>query len=319
MVLFVWAIALNAQTLKFSSDGRFKISQLTDTHYYLGGEKSQAVLDNLKVVAESERPDLFVLTGDIVTARNNTIESWKSLTEALEQYNTPYLVVFGNHDDEGDRSRKEIYDYLRSRKLCLIADADNVSGVANYSLPIYSSKGSKEAFVLYAIDSKSYSTEKGKGVEGYGWIGRDQINWFAATNEMWKSKNEDIKGMMFFHIPLPEYRLAWEQKSFRKGMKGEDECAPEINTGMFAEMLLQGNVLGAFVGHDHNNNYVAQYYGIILGYGAYSGGNTYFDLRTNGSRIIELQEGAHSFKSWIRYSDKSTDQMLTLPPKISKF
>lgn len=47
---------------------------------------------------------------------------------------------------------------------------------------------------------------------------------------------------------------------------------------MFSSLVLQGNVLGTFAGHGHNNNYMAQLYNIALCYGYFSGGNSYGDL-----------------------------------------
>lgn len=82
---------------------------------------------------------------------------------------------------------------------------------------------------------------------------------------------------------------------------------------MFSEMVLQGNVLGTFVGHDHDNNYVAQLFNIALCYGYFSGGNSYGDLPLNGARIILLEEGKQSFTSWIRRLDGEILYKVELP------
>jgi len=60
--------------------------------------------------------------------------------------------------------------------------------------------------------------------------------------------------------------------------------------------------MGTFVGHDHDNNYLAYWKGIVLGYGQFSGTyKTYINLpEGRGARIIELEEGKRSFNTYIR-------------------
>ena len=39
----------------------------------------------------------------------------------------------------------------------------------------------------------------------------------------------------------------------------EKACAPKLNTGMFAAMKEAGDVMGVFVGHDHDNDYAVMW------------------------------------------------------------
>jgi hypothetical protein len=271
-------------------------------------------------VLDEEQPDLVVLTGDIVTGRKeerNTMESWDILTDLLIEYQVPYAIVFGNHDDEAELSREELLAHLSLRPFCLISDegGEKVQGVGNYVLPLYSSSGKVEK-LFYCMDSRSYSLAKDKGIDGYGWFDASQISWFARTNQSWLASHADVQSLLFFHIPLPEYKQAFDLGEFRNGIRMEEECAPKINTGMFAAMALEGNVLGTFAGHDHNNNYVAQLHNIALCYGYFSGGNSYGDLPLNGARIIELEEGKRSFTTWLRRSDGLILYKVELPQSL---
>lgn len=299
--------------LQFRSDSSFKIVQFTDTHFYKGGIRSQEVLDNIRAVIDAEDPDLIVLTGDIVTGEP-TLESWEILTDLLISYEVPYAITFGNHEDEAEASRIGLLEYLSRRSHCLISDegGEEVTGYGNYSLPVYNHKGKADK-LIYCMDSGSYSLAKDKGVEGYGWFDRSQISWFAETNGNWLDKNPEAQALLFFHIPLPEYGLAFDQGEFRIGVRMEEECSPRINTGMFSELVLQGNVLGTFAGHDHNNNYTAQLYRIALCYGYFSGGNSYGDLPLNGARIILLEEGKPTFTTWVRRIDGKILYRVELP------
>lgn len=303
--LTIFSLNLHAEEpkLSFNSKGEFKIVQFTDTHFFKDGRRSQEVLENIKVIMEAEKPDLVILTGDIVTGKP-TIQSWENLTDLLISYEVPYAVTFGNHEDEAEASRWELLKYLSERPYCLISDegGDEVSGYGNYLLPVYNAQDKAEKLV-YCMDSRSYSLAKDKGVEGYGWFDRSQISWFAETNQTWLAEHPGAQSLLFFHIPLPEYARAFDHGEFRNGVRMEEECSPKINTGMFSELVLQGNVLGTFVGHDHNNNYVGQLYHIALCYGYFSGGNSYGDLPLNGARIILLEENKKTFTTWLRRID----------------
>ena len=306
--------------LQFNSNKQFKIAQFTDTHFFKGGERSPEVLENIQAVLDAEQPDLVVLTGDIVTGNKKnwpSIESWEILTDLLIQNQVPYAIAFGNHDDEAQVSRQEVLNYLSGRPLCLISDegSEEVAGTGNYVLPVYNQQSEVEK-LIYCMDSRSYSLAKDKGVEGYGWFDRSQIDWFARTNQKWLDQNMELQSMLFFHIPLPEYKQAFDQGEYRNGVRMEEECSPDINAGMFAEMVQQGNVLGSFVGHDHNNNYVAQLYSIVLCYGYYSGGNSYGDLPLNGARIILLEEGKRTFSTWLRRRDGQILYRVELPRPV---
>ena len=59
-----------------------------------------------------------------------------------------------------------------------------------------------------------------------------------------------------------------------------------------------GDVMGAFNGHDHDNDYIGIFKGIALGYGRVSGWDAYGDME-RGARIIRLYEGQFKFDSWI--------------------
>ena len=72
---------------------------------------------------------------------------------------------------------------------------------------------------------------------------------------------------------------------------------------MFAARVETGSVMGTFVGHDHDIDYLVADKGICLGYGRYSGDNTtYNDLRP-GVRLLVLTEGERGFETWIREDD----------------
>ena len=287
--------------LQFKEDRTFKIVQFTDTHYNHESSKSEVVIENIRKILKAENPDLVIFTGDIVT-HAPVSKGWQEITAPLVEREIHWCVTLGNHDEEHDKSRKEIlnllanisYNHTRS-------GASNIYGWGNYVLKIKGHQSDKTEVLIYCMDSNAYTPIEGVGT--YGWFQLSQINWYVETSNRHIRRNngKPLPALAFFHIPLPEYVEAWNSGDRAPiGVKNEEVCAPAINTGMYAAMLQQGDVMATFAGHDHVNDYVAPLHGLAMIYGRFSGGgDTYGDLR-NGARVIEITEGERAFITWIR-------------------
>jgi hypothetical protein len=288
-------------SLRFSSDGVFRIAQFTDVHWK--NDSLQQCTDTKSLilhVLETEKPDLVVLTGDIVN--EPAPAGWEAVTAVFVEAGVPFAVTLGNHDDEFEWSRDQIFDYLSGlpgfvgRK-----GPEEITGVGNYVISLKSAKSATTAAVLYFIDSNAYCADK--SISDYGWIHFDQIAWYREQSRKFTVENggNPYPGLAFFHIPVPEYAEV-QQMETTIGSIIEKVYSPEINTGMLAAFVEMGDVMGTFVGHDHDNNYIGMHKGIALAYGQASGYSGYGTIG-KGSRIIELREGARGFKTWIRTSD----------------
>jgi hypothetical protein len=177
-------------------------------------------------------------------------------------------------------------------------------GNSNFVLPV-SGKSKKPAAVIYCMDSNTYSTLK-PAVDGYGWFNFSQVEWYRNICEKYTQGNNGapLPALAFFHIPLPEYTQAWNNKNAKVfGVRNEDESSQEINTGMFAAMLLGGDVMGTFVGHDHINDYIGLRNNIALAYGRVTKKMKDAADPLAGGRVIILKEGKREFDTWIRESD----------------
>lgn len=105
----------------FTTDRDFKVVQLTDIH--IGGglfslKKDAKAMNAVAAMITAEKPDLVVLTGDMVYpvpfqagTFNNEI-STKLLITLMEKLGVYYTVCFGNHDSEayGTHTRQQISD-----------------------------------------------------------------------------------------------------------------------------------------------------------------------------------------------------------------
>jgi 3',5'-cyclic AMP phosphodiesterase CpdA len=285
--------------LQFDAEGKFKIVQFTDIHYIDGNPKSEPAIERIHEVLDAEKPDLIIVTGDVVFGKPAD-KSMRSVLDAIAGKRIPFAVLFGNHDDEFDRSRTELYNIISSYPYNLTATVEGLSGVGNCILPVKGKNG-QTAAVLYCFDSNAYSTIA--GVEGYDYIKFDQINWYRENSAAFTRANggTPLPSLAFFHIPLPEYGIAAaDEKAVLIGTRKEKSCPPELNSGLFASIKEMGDVMGTFAGHDHDNDYAVMYKGILLAYGRFTGGNTVYNHLGNGGRVIELTEGERTIKTWIR-------------------
>ena len=308
-ILAAATLQAKSPKLSFGENGEFRILQLTDCHIrYEQPELWNQTLARIDQILTAEHPDVVVFTGDIVTGNRSTrVDMWHVLLKQMDSYKIPYVVVYGNHDAEGfpELKRPEMSALVTTGKYVL--NTLNEDGeLADMRIPVYAHKGGKPAFDMYVLDSHDYPETIGfdKKYGKYAWFTHNQVDWLR--NECLASTKANggvnVPSMAFFHIPLCEFETA-SRKGGYIGVRGEPECSGPINSGMFAAMYETGNVIGVFVGHDHDNNYIVNHCGIALGFGGFSGDDTTYNNLAHGFRVIVVKEGAREFSTWIHDED----------------
>lgn len=305
------------QTLSFRKDGTFTIAQLTDLHWKQGDALDQRTEKLIEHVLETERPDFVIFTGDTIESGGiaDPLQAYRDAVGAVRRSGIPWAAVFGNHDAEGNVTKAELMKVQQECPACLSeAGPEAIAGIGNYSIPVYGSDGTPAA-VLYALDSGEYAAPH---LHGYDWIRRNQIDWFTQQSEAYAQGHggQPLPGLMFFHIPLPEFAEVWAYETCF-GEKYEGVASPKVNSGLFVAMLEQGGIDGVFVGHDHINDYCGELHGIRLCYGRATGYNTYGrEGWPRGARIIRLTEGKRGFETWLQLVDGTrVDSQPAHPPE----
>ncbi|MEG1805207.1 MAG: metallophosphoesterase family protein [Clostridia bacterium] len=298
--------------LKFNSDGKFKILMIADSQDTDTPQKN--TIDLIEAALDSEKPDLVLFSGD------NTAGGWSGATEEktkkaidhiiapIEKREIPFAIVFGNHDHEGGVPREKLMAMYQEHKGCLAIVGEEMTGCGTYNLLIKDSKNEKDVFNIWMIDSGDYNPNG-----GYAYVANDQIAWYEKQSNKLKEANNGkiLPSILVQHIAVPEvYQLfkevdkdtegavrgnsCFEDKYFiatdkvTQGAMREGPCSPNENNGQFASWKKQGDILGAFFGHDHVNDYSGVIDDIVLtnclGAGFFSYGNPH------GVRTIELDE-----------------------------
>jgi hypothetical protein len=281
-------------SLQFGADKKFKIAQFTDLHWETWETDNQQSLDVMASVLDIERPDLVVLTGDIVPTIYATVDIWRDVVNVMQSRSIPWTVTLGNHDTESMTGQQVIAALSPMSYSLVEAGPTNIDGYGNSVLKVKDSTGVKIASALYCLDSQK------RGLKS------SQIQWYRDQSAALTQANGGITvpSLAFFHIPLPEYKY-FDTPSLIKGkigQKGESVVSSSTTNEMFNAMKEKKDIMGVFCGHDHWNDFTLFFDDVCLSYGRKTGVNGYGDL-PYGGRIIELTEGASSFDSWIRSAD----------------
>ena len=294
--------------LKFK-DGKFKIMQIADVQ-----EDYPVNPDTIRLIdtaLEREKPDLVVFTGDQIQgyspcyradAHNKVSKVIAEYISPIAKRGIPFTLTFGNHDDDcvvSKAAQLELYSRFDGYTL---GQAHSSDDPATHFINIKDSEGERDIFALYLIDSNKKEPDG-----AYSPVKPDQLEWLMKARE----NNGYIPALAFQHIPVPEFynvikkvpfwtKGAVEAYKSRKntfwvlpgeeGFMGETPAVPEINHGEFELLKKHGDILGLFVGHDHNNSFVRNLEGVDLGYTQGAGFNTYGPAEKRGVRIFELNE-----------------------------
>jgi hypothetical protein len=295
--------AAGSTTLKFNSDGKFKILVFADCQD--DNSPYEKMIRFIEDSLDTEQPDLVVFTGDnvVVTSDGNFKTGATKLLQPLIDRDIPYAYTFGNHDAEYGVSKEYMHSVYTSLGTCLTYDADpSLNGLGNCNIPIYSSTGNDIAFNLWMIDSLMYADG------GYDHVREDQLEWYKKTSiALEQQVGHKVNSIMFQHIAMPEiYNLLTESSTGSKtylgkkyslnlnsnasGYLGEFPCPPAVNGGQFDALLERGDVLGVVTGHDHSNSFHGKYKGIGFLQMPGMSFQSYGDDKCRGYGVIELDE-----------------------------
>lgn len=290
-----YSIAYNEQngvyTLTAAGE-EFKILHLTDVH--LGGSLFSRKKDLLALQAcyaeiEYARPDFVIVTGDlcfpmgVMSMSFNNSAPVHQFAAFMRNVGVPWAFTYGNHDTESLASMKrdqlvEVYkslSYKTSGNLLYPYVQPDVTGRNNQLIEVRNADGTLNT-ALFLIDSNAYT---GEGFNTYDYIHDDQVAWYEReVLRLQAEEGRRISSLAFFHIPLHQYRTAYElylagsdEVTYHFGENNETLLRKfslsAYDSSIFEKMVELGSTTGTFCGHDHYNNASITYKGIRLTYG----------------------------------------------------
>lgn len=309
-------------------------------------DRDMMALETIDAVIKKAKPDFIAVTGDLAfvnaelelgsdgvskvdgthrmsVGHNDNMQPIKRFVEKIESYNIPWAMVYGNHDGEGIHNRDEIGNYLESQKNCVFEKGpEDVYGVGNYIINVENSDGTINKALVF-IDSHSYIPGHSglSDLSMYDHIRADQMEWYGNQIEgiaKEYSMEKMPESFCFWHIPLVEYKTAWDALKFDpsgdanvyqrvnfpetvwvSGMNHEGVCHPNLTSEdgghMFEKILEVGSTKAIFCGHDHVNFSNIIYKGVNLIYGkSIDYGAAYAPLTCDtqrGGTLIHIKDG----------------------------
>lgn len=340
IIFAVSTTAFAQEPLRFDENGEFKLLIVADTQDL--ATPQEETLKLLNSALDETKPDLVVFLGDqvagpFVKGEEKTRATIDTVVAPVVNRGLKFAVVFGNHDDDVSVSKERQMEIYRSYPGCLAIEGEDISGCGNYVLPILSKNSEKAVANLWFFDSNSYPED---GVGKYDRVHEDQLSWYLKeTNKRQKANNgESIPGFAFQHIIVPEiYDALIEVPSEEKdeegvvegygireghyyklpdsalGTLGEGPCPPDVNGGEFSAWQEGGDIIAAFFGHDHVNDFLVEHEGIQLinttGTGFYNyGAGDKHGVRT----VVIKEEDVENFTTQMHYYEELTGEAVSL-------
>ena len=309
------------KTIEFGSKSSLNILQLADIHFSFATDKEEQ-REYLQTLIKKSEADIVIMTGDQVLSANAS--SYTSLLDIIEESSCSYFAfVYGNHDEQGffDKLFPIREGLKRSKCLNTYLD-DDLFGDTNFVINI--KDGANLAWQLYCLDSGSLNP--GSFKIPYDVIHDEQISWYENQVKLAQQSNPNSKSLCYFHIPLWEFEYAYRHaygkanestpgkiRNFSgtmneypyevEGLGTTQVFAGYKRTSFFEVAEKLGSTKAISVGHDHKNNFCAEYYldeskkddPIALCYGLKSGnGLSYRDDMQGGNLIKINKDGTYS-------------------------
>ena len=237
---------------------------------------------------------MIVVTGDLFTFASKSTA--KRFFSWLDSKGKPWTVTFGNHDEQCLFSVDWLTNYLNNYgSHCLFKDLqdDDIQGNANFAINLKVGGSIFEQLIVMDTNRYYYGN-----YFGYDFIHQDQIDWYDSLINYTKDSLNGgtvVESLLFYHIPLPEIDDAYEAGNFIAdetgsiGVKREKACPPDYNSGFFSHVVNNGSTKAMFFGHDHRNDFCAEYQGVWFSYGTNSTSCFYYDEDMMGGQVITIK------------------------------
>ena len=275
-------------------DKPFKILVTTDLHLCDDMELINKTLALLARHVEAEKPDLILFTGDVVLTDHQQVDCIQ-FGRFMEKMGIYWAYVFGNHEA---RAEKEYHKYLMLKNLtsfphCLSKFGDpSLFGYGNFFINILSSETSIQQSIVMLDSGRNTSpthnveNDAPAELKCYDFLKKGQIEWYKNNILNLEKEYGKFKSIMMMHIALCEYQEVMkldENENYVPtgkadilygGMYESIGCS-EFNSGMFKAIKELGSTQAVVVGHDHVNDFCAEYDGVRLVYAQCGGYNSY--------------------------------------------
>ena len=255
--------------------------------YWAADKKEERCYVYLREIITETKPDLILVTGDIVYGQfDDNGSAFAEFVTFMESFGIPWAPVFGNHENESKMGVDWQCEQFENAEHCLFKQRE-LTGNGNYTVGI--EQGGKLTRVFFMLDSNgcgepSRETQKNEQMRLDPGFSGKQINWFKGVVNDIRTLSPDTKISFAFHIQFDTFGDAFALY----GTTGAEEVfidyAENKREGDFGyigyehyhvwdsnqkiwRIIKDLGVDSVFVGHEHANSASIVYEGIRLQYG----------------------------------------------------
>jgi hypothetical protein len=255
--------------------------------YWAADKKEERCYSYLREIITETKPDLILVTGDIVYGQfDDNGSAFAEFVAFMESFGIPWAPVFGNHENESKMGVDWQCEQFVNAEHCLFVQR-TLTGNGNYTVGI--EQGGKLTRVFFMLDSNgcgepSRETQKNKQMRIEPGFSMKQTSWYKGLIKDLKALSPDTKISFAFHIQFDTFGDAFALY----GTTGAEEIfidyADNKREGDFGYIgyehyhvwddnqriwknLKELGVDSIFVGHEHANSASIVYEGIRLQYG----------------------------------------------------
>ncbi len=156
-------------------EGKFRIAQFTDIHWNHSDTANASTREMISNAVMTEKPDLCILTGDIVTG-GDPVKGWRDIVSMMENTGTPYIILMGNHDPE-QWDKDSIYYLINEEGTRHIGNRTlmDIAGFKSGVIRVLAEENDSTAAALYCFDSGNHYPDR--ILSDYDNIHLSQIRW----------------------------------------------------------------------------------------------------------------------------------------------
>ena len=265
---------------------------------------TQLTLGLLRQTIETERPDIVILTGDIVDGRGSRgiqdFEMWlQKIADLLEQLEVSWAFIPGNHEcDTGAISRAELLRVVKGFQGCVIPEG---AETFNYIVRLPLNEGTESVALLF-FDAQETQKLNEHGI----WVGKAPYAIEPAhVNEVFQELAAGPPpqcALAFVHEPLPCFQGSLLAGRPPAGVAG----LQDVSDGGLVERAKDHRVAAIFCGHNHHTDCIYQHGTMLVGYGRCGSffPPSEWELKKllpfpRGSRLFEVDNGSRMLRTWV--------------------
>ena len=286
-----------------------RLDPVTD-EYWAKDKKDARCYNYMRETINAVKPDLILLTGDIVYGEfDDNGSAFDEMIEFMENFNIPWAPVFGNHEIESNIGADAMCKKFENAPHCLFVQRE-LTGNGNYTVGI--KQGGKLTRIFFMMDSNgNFNMSQTSALNGHSKAGNgfsnDQREWIKLNGKRINEVSPNTKISFAYHIPVAKFQEAYRKYGFiNSGTKenpididkaanreegdfgylgGDIKSVFDTNGIDYANMKAIG-CDSMFVGHLHEQSASVMYDGVRFHFGLKVSAYDYTNYRTDDGKIV---------------------------------